>query len=266
MGVVAVEAVVAHLGPVLTTPMTAETTMQASVVVGGLGPVALGAEFPRLGESHRPAIGPMQPVVVCTVVAGQAGDIAVVIDQALVEFVEVGRAGGEDVRWAGVVAGGAGDLHRLTGVATSVGADRWPVAGQGRSDHRMEVAPGDRDRIGAGILLATGADQDRQRQEEDIDSRWTPHQNPSMSESANDGPVVSSLVVTLARDADVERVLAALAADPRFTLGQREGSRVAVVSEDPNRDAAEATYRWLRDECPSLDYVDLVSAFLDPGQ
>lgn len=80
-----------------------------------------------------------------------------------------------------------------------------------------------------------------------------------------DDCVISSLLVTVAQGHDPAALCALLSADPRFTVGETDGRRIAVVSEDPNRDAAETTFRELQSH-RTVDYVDLVAAYLDADQ
>ncbi len=69
---------------------------------------------------------------------------------------------------------------------------------------------------------------------------------------------IGALVVTLAEDeAAAAAPLRELQADPRFTLGPREGRRVAVVAEAGDAAAGEAAWDWLR-ALPGVAFVDLV--------
>lgn len=76
---------------------------------------------------------------------------------------------------------------------------------------------------------------------------------------------VSALVLTLAEDpAAADDALRAIAADGRFTLGQREGPRrVALVQDTPDRDADQAAHDWLLAR-PGVAFVDVVLVYLDP--
>ncbi|MDA3962294.1 MAG: hypothetical protein PF961_16015 [Planctomycetota bacterium] len=77
--------------------------------------------------------------------------------------------------------------------------------------------------------------------------------------------VISSLVVTVTQGHDPAALCALLSADPRLTVGETDGARVAVVSEDLDQEAAEATFRELQSH-RMIDYVDLVAVYLDPDQ
>jgi len=69
---------------------------------------------------------------------------------------------------------------------------------------------------------------------------------------------VSGLVITVeSRDESGERALRQIAADPAFTIGQREQARVAVVLDTPGRDADRSRWEWVRD-LPGVTHVDVV--------
>jgi hypothetical protein len=73
---------------------------------------------------------------------------------------------------------------------------------------------------------------------------------------------VSALIVTLDEDRD-GAALRALADDGRFTIGPREGDRVAVVLDTPGPDADDAAFDWLRGQ-PGVAFVDVIAVYLDP--
>lgn len=73
---------------------------------------------------------------------------------------------------------------------------------------------------------------------------------------------ISSLVIDAAPDASGRAALAAVAADPRFTLGPSQGTRHAVVLDTPCAADDTAAFDWLRD-LPGVRLVTLVAAWLD---
>jgi len=73
---------------------------------------------------------------------------------------------------------------------------------------------------------------------------------------------ISSLVIDIADDADGRAAEAALAADPRFTLGPVQGSRRAVVLDTPSALDDTDVFDWLRD-LPGVRWVTVVRVYLD---
>lgn len=73
---------------------------------------------------------------------------------------------------------------------------------------------------------------------------------------------ISSMVIDLAGDADGRAALAAIAADPRFTLGPAHGARQAIVLDTPSVLDDTDAFDWLRD-LPGVRLVTLVRAYLD---
>lgn len=69
---------------------------------------------------------------------------------------------------------------------------------------------------------------------------------------------ISSLVIDVADGP----TLAAIAADPRFTLGPADGTRHAVVLDTPSVLDDTAAFSWLS-ELPGVRLVTLVRAYLD---
>lgn len=74
---------------------------------------------------------------------------------------------------------------------------------------------------------------------------------------------ISGLVVTLADDETAAAgALAALGADPRLTLGERFGRRLAIVADTPSVHADRALWDELRGT-PGVTYVDVTFVHLD---
>lgn len=73
---------------------------------------------------------------------------------------------------------------------------------------------------------------------------------------------ISGLVVTLSDDAAATAALSMLCNDPRFTLGERFGRRVAVVAETPSVDSDRALWDELRGH-PGITNVDVTFVHLD---
>lgn len=74
---------------------------------------------------------------------------------------------------------------------------------------------------------------------------------------------IGALVVTLTDDAlAAADALREVEADPRFTVGPREGARVAVVLEADDAAASEAAWDWLRAR-PGVVFVDLVQVHFE---
>lgn len=72
---------------------------------------------------------------------------------------------------------------------------------------------------------------------------------------------VSALIVTLQEERS-GAALRAIAGDDRFTIGPRDGDRVAVVLDTPEPDADQAAHDWLREQ-PGVTFVDVVAVYLD---
>lgn len=72
---------------------------------------------------------------------------------------------------------------------------------------------------------------------------------------------VSALIVTI--DEGCDATLRAIADDRRFTLGPRQGERVALVLDTPAATDDEAAFEWLRAR-PGVEAVDVVAVYLDP--
>lgn len=74
---------------------------------------------------------------------------------------------------------------------------------------------------------------------------------------------ISGLVVTLSDDRAADTALASLAADPRLTIGEQFGRRLAIVAETPG----VASDRELWDELrgtSGITNVDVTFVHLDP--
>ncbi len=74
---------------------------------------------------------------------------------------------------------------------------------------------------------------------------------------------ISGLVVTLAEDDDAAgSAVSKLGADPRLTLGERFGRRLAVVADTPSVHEDRALWDELRGT-PGVTYVDVTFVHLD---
>ena len=74
---------------------------------------------------------------------------------------------------------------------------------------------------------------------------------------------ISGLVVTLADDdAAADAAVARMGADPRLTLGDRFGHRLAVVVDTPSVDADRALWDELR-QMSGVTFVDVTFVYLD---
>jgi len=73
---------------------------------------------------------------------------------------------------------------------------------------------------------------------------------------------ISGLVVTVSDDGAAAAALSMLAADPRITLGERFGRRVAVVVQTPSADSDRLLWEQLRDT-PGITHVDVTYVHLD---
>lgn len=78
---------------------------------------------------------------------------------------------------------------------------------------------------------------------------------------------VSGLLLTLdpADEGAVDATLAALAADPRVTLGPREGHHLAIALDTPSRRADQAAWEALY-ALPAVTWIDLVHVSIDPNE
>lgn len=73
---------------------------------------------------------------------------------------------------------------------------------------------------------------------------------------------ISGLVVTLSDDAAAEAAFSALTSDPRLTLGERFGRRVAVVAETPGVHDDRELFNDLQGT-PGITHVDVTFVHLD---
>lgn len=73
---------------------------------------------------------------------------------------------------------------------------------------------------------------------------------------------ISSLVIDVDNGVSGRELLAALATDPRFTLGPADGTRHALVVDTPSSAADTEVYDWLQSH-PGIRLVTLVRAYLD---
>ena len=74
---------------------------------------------------------------------------------------------------------------------------------------------------------------------------------------------ISGLVVTLADDQAVaDAAVALLKADPRLTIGERFGRRLALVADTPSVPADRSLWDELR-QTPGVVYVDVTFVHLD---
>jgi hypothetical protein len=73
---------------------------------------------------------------------------------------------------------------------------------------------------------------------------------------------ISGLVVTLSDDAAAEAAFSALRSDPRLTLGERFGRRVAVVAETPSVHDDRSLFDELRGRS-GITHVDVIFVHLD---
>lgn len=74
---------------------------------------------------------------------------------------------------------------------------------------------------------------------------------------------ISGLVLTLADDGPACAALSALAGDPRLTLGEQFGRRLAVVADTESVEADRALWDELR-AAPGIVNVDVTFVHLDP--
>ena len=107
MGIVAVNARIAGAAAAGQVPVSVHSAMQALVVIPTLWPVALRAKSHAVGEIQCAAICQAQGFVVVGIVAAQAGEIAMVVFQALMELIQVLGAMGGQVRLGSRVTGAA---------------------------------------------------------------------------------------------------------------------------------------------------------------
>ncbi len=73
---------------------------------------------------------------------------------------------------------------------------------------------------------------------------------------------VSGLVVTLSDDAAADAALSRWAADPRITLGERFGRRIAVVADTPSVNDDHSLFDELR-STSGITHVDVAFVHLD---
>ncbi len=73
---------------------------------------------------------------------------------------------------------------------------------------------------------------------------------------------ISGLVLTLSADAAADVALSTLAADPRFTLGDRIGRRIPVVAETRGPHADHDLWDELG-STPGITHVDVTFVHLD---
>ncbi len=75
----------------------------------------------------------------------------------------------------------------------------------------------------------------------------------------------SALVVTLSEDSAAAAELeAALARDPRFSIGERSGRRLPLALETPDQREATECWRWLQAH-PGVSSVELLFVHFDGG-
>ncbi len=74
---------------------------------------------------------------------------------------------------------------------------------------------------------------------------------------------ISGLVLTLAADGPACATLSALAGDPRLTLGEQFGHRIAVVADTESVEADRSLWDELR-AMPGIINVDVTFVHLDP--
>lgn len=75
---------------------------------------------------------------------------------------------------------------------------------------------------------------------------------------------ISGLVLTLDLG-HLEATLAALSADPRVTVGPREGHRLALALETESQAADKAAWAELR-ALPGITWIDLAYITIDPDE
>ncbi|MBN9121611.1 MAG: hypothetical protein J0I06_21105 [Planctomycetes bacterium] len=76
---------------------------------------------------------------------------------------------------------------------------------------------------------------------------------------------VSGLVVSVASDDAVERVVKHIAGDGWFTVGERKGLRLAVAAHSDDRHMTERQHEWLR-QLPGVVKVDVAFVYLDAAE
>lgn len=74
---------------------------------------------------------------------------------------------------------------------------------------------------------------------------------------------ISGLVLTLVEDvAAADRAMTALSRDPRVTVGERYGRRIALVAETPDAASDQSLFDELR-MMPGIEHVDVTFVGLD---
>lgn len=73
---------------------------------------------------------------------------------------------------------------------------------------------------------------------------------------------ISGLVVTLSNDTAAAATLSVLSSDPRLTLGEQFGRRIAVVAETPSAHEDRELFDELR-AMPGITQVDVTFVHLD---
>jgi len=118
-------------------PVPGHAAVGAAVVVARLWAVALGAECHDVRELQCSAVGETERVVIVRIVAREAAEIAVRVDQPLVEDIELVRRVVFNVGFSAVVTGGARGGERRA-VFVRANDDPWRAFGA-MDKHRIKI-------------------------------------------------------------------------------------------------------------------------------
>lgn len=140
MRVVAIGAGISFPETLFQIPVTRHAAMTSILIVAVLRAVTLGTKLHALGKIQRLSVSFLQSVVIIRIVTTQAGLRSMLVEQALVEFIERFALVRLEIRLPRIVAGGAGHHHRLAFRVLFPGVHQRHTAGFS-NDHQMgEVA------------------------------------------------------------------------------------------------------------------------------